>query len=136
MPCSNAVARRETSENLQGCPKWSNRSQPLVCRSSPYYEDMWRIYCCLTSFSPIVDTYLNCEDIARQYCAMVQRWRFLWSPYVIGQTIYFLWSPYVIGQTIIFLPCGYYLSIFFLFPRLISAAGYWMSTILPHMVWP
>jgi len=24
----------------------------------------------------------------------------------------------------------------FLFPRLISAAGDWMSTILPHMVWP
>jgi len=44
-----------------------------------------------------------------------------------------LWSPYVIGQTIIFLPCGYYL---FSFPRLISAAGDWMFTILPHMVWP
>jgi len=29
-------------------------------------------------------------------------------------------------------------SIFFLsfFPRLISAVGDWMSTILPHMVWP
>ena len=26
-------------------------------------------------------------------------------------------------------------SIFF-FPRLISAAAHWMSTILPHMVWP
>jgi len=24
----------------------------------------------------------------------------------------------------------------FLFPRLISAAGDWMSTIHPHMVWP
>jgi len=45
----------------------------------------------------------------------------------------YLWSPYGIGQTIIFLPCGYYLSFF---PRLISAAGDWMSTILPHMVWP
>jgi len=30
-----------------------------------------------------------------------------------------------------------YLSFFFLFfPRLISAAGDWISTILPHMVWP
>jgi len=46
-----------------------------------------------------------------------------------------LWSPYVIGQTIIFLPCDFYLSSFF-FPRLISAVGDWMSTILPHMVWP
>ena len=45
----------------------------------------------------------------------------------------FLWSPYVIGQTIIFLPCDFYLSSFF--PHLISAAVDWMSTILPHMVW-
>jgi len=46
-------------------------------------------------------------------------------------------SPYVIGQTIIFSSCSFFLSFYlFLFPRLISAAGYWMSTILPHMVWP
>ena len=38
---------------------------------------------------------------------------------------------------IVFLPCSFFLlSIFFFFPRLISAAGDWMSTILPHMVWP
>jgi len=30
----------------------------------------------LTSFFPIVDTCLSCEDIARQICAMVSRWRF------------------------------------------------------------
>jgi len=48
-------------------------------------------------------------------------------------TVY-LWSPYVIGQTIIFLPCGFSLSSFF-FPRLMSAVGNWMSTILTHMVW-
>ena len=28
---------------------------------------------------------------------------------------YYLWSPYVIGQTIIFLPCGFFLSSFFFF---------------------
>jgi len=27
-------------------------------------------------------------------------------------------------------------SFFFFFPRLISAAGDWMFTILSHMVWP
>jgi len=27
-------------------------------------------------------------------------------------------------------------SFFFFFPRLFSAVGDWMSTILPHMVWP
>ena len=34
-------------------------------------------YRCLTSFFPIVDTCLSYEDIARQSCAMVPRWRFL-----------------------------------------------------------
>jgi len=29
-----------------------------------------------------------------------------------------------------------HISSFYLFPRLISAVGDWMSTILPHMVWP
>jgi len=45
-----------------------------------------------------------------------------------------LWPPYVIGQAIIFLPCGFFLLLLFLsfFPRLISAAADWMSTILPH----
>jgi len=31
----------------------------------------------LNNFFPIVDTCLRCEDIARQCCAMVPRWRFL-----------------------------------------------------------
>jgi len=44
------LPRRETNWNLQGCLKLANRSQPVVGRSSPYYEDMWRRYCCLTSF--------------------------------------------------------------------------------------
>ena len=71
------LPRRQTRWNLQGCPKLTKGSQPLVGRSSPYYGDMWRRYCCLTSFFPIVDTCLICEDIARQSCAMVPRWRFL-----------------------------------------------------------
>ena len=36
-------------------------------------------------------------------------------------------------QTIIFSCCGFCLSFFH---RLISSAAHWMSTILPHMVWP
>ena len=31
----------------------------------------------LNKFFPIVDMCLSCEDIARQSCAMVPRWRFL-----------------------------------------------------------
>ena len=42
-----------------------------------------------------------------------------------------LWTPCAADADIIFLPHG-----FFFFPRLISAVGDWMSTILPHMVWP
>ena len=47
-----------------------------------------------------------------------------------------LWSLYGIGQTIIFSSCGFFLSSSIFFPRLISAATHWMSTILRHMVWP
>jgi len=44
------LPRRESRWNLQGCPKLANKSHPLVGRSSPYYEDMWKRYRCLTSF--------------------------------------------------------------------------------------
>jgi len=37
------------------------------------------MYQCLTSFFPIVDTYLSCEDSARQSCAMVAKWQFFAS---------------------------------------------------------
>ena len=49
-----------------------------------------------------------------------------------------LWSPYRIGQTIIFSSCGFFLSSIYLlfFPRLISVAAHWLSTILWHMMWP
>ena len=43
------LRRRKTRWNLQGCRKLPDRSQPLVGRSSPC-GDMWRRYCCLTSF--------------------------------------------------------------------------------------
>ena len=71
------LPRRDTRWNLLGCPKLTKRSQPLLGWSSSYCNDMWGRYCCLISFFPIVDTCLSCEDIARQSCAMVRRWRFL-----------------------------------------------------------
>jgi len=46
VPCSNAAKMRNPFK-FAGVPKLANRSQPLVGRSSPYYEDMWRRYCCL-----------------------------------------------------------------------------------------
>ena len=48
-----------------------------------------------------------------------------------------LWPPYVIGGPLYFCPVvSFLLSIFLFFPRLISAAADWMSTILLHMAWP
>ena len=64
------LPRRETRWKVLGCSKLANRSQTLMGRGSPYYD-----VCCLTIFFPIVDTCLSCEDIARQICAMVLRWR-------------------------------------------------------------
>ena len=65
----------ETHWNLLACPKLANRSKPLVGGSLPYCGDMWKTYCYLTSFFPIVHTCLSCEDTARQSCAMVPKWR-------------------------------------------------------------
>jgi len=56
-----------------------NRSQPSMGWYVPYCGDIWRRYCCLTSFFPIFITCLSCEDIARQSCAMVPRWRYFAS---------------------------------------------------------
>ena len=81
LPLSDIAAvtkpRRESHWNQLECPKLPDRSQPLVHRSFPYCENMWRRYCCLTSFFSIVDMCLSCEDIGRQSCVMVPGWRFL-----------------------------------------------------------
>jgi len=77
MPCSNAAKTRNPLK-FAGVPQTTGSiSAPLVGRSSPYCEDVWRTYRCLTSFFPIVYTCFSCEDIARQSCAMVPRWQFL-----------------------------------------------------------
>jgi len=36
---------------------------------------MWGRHCCSTSFFPIVNMCLSCEDLVQQSCAMVPRWR-------------------------------------------------------------
>jgi len=50
-----------------------------------------------------------------------------------------LWPPCIAGCGHIYIFILWFLLSFFflfLFPCLISAVGHWMSTILPHMVWP
>jgi len=71
------LPRCETHWDLQGCLELANRSQPLVGQSSPYYHDIWRRYSCLTRSFPVVDICRSSEDIARQSCATVPKWRFL-----------------------------------------------------------
>ena len=66
------LPRRETRWNLQDCPKLPNRSQPLVGRNSPYCGDI--IFLLNKFFSDC-----RYEDMARQICAMVPRWRFFAS---------------------------------------------------------
>ena len=72
--CSNAAKTRNPLK-IAGVPQTNG---PISAASGPKFTllwGMWRRYCCLTSFFPIVDMCLSCEDIARQSCAMVPRWR-------------------------------------------------------------
>ena len=64
-----------------------------------------------------------------------------WMSTILPQMVWpQLLSPYVIGQTIIFSSCFFFLLLLSssssFFPRLISAVGNWMFTILWHMMWP
>ena len=69
------LPRRKTRWNLQGCPKLANRSQPLVRRSSPYYEDMWRRCRCLTSFFRL-SIHASAAKIHPTKLCDVPKWRF------------------------------------------------------------
>jgi len=68
------VPRRETRWNVMGCPKLANGSQPdwaevyhivRICGETLLFN----------SFFLIVNTCLICDDIARQSCSKVPRWR-------------------------------------------------------------
>jgi len=63
MPCSNTAKTRNPLK-FAGVPQ-TTRSISAVSR--PLWD----------KFFPIVNTCLSCEDIARQSCAMVPRWRIL-----------------------------------------------------------
>jgi len=78
MPCSNAAKMRKPLK-VAGVPQTPERisaaSRPkftILCR---HVEEILL----LNKFFPIVDTCLSCEDIARQSCGMVPRWRFFAS---------------------------------------------------------
>ena len=76
MPCSSAAKTRNPLK-FAGVPQttgWiSAVSRPKFIILWGHVEDI----SLLNTFFPIVDTCLSCEDIARQSCAMVPKWRFL-----------------------------------------------------------
>jgi len=75
VPCSNAAKTRNPLK-FAGVPqineKISAASGPKFTILRGYLEEILL----LNTFFPFVDMCLNCEDIARQICAMVPRWRF------------------------------------------------------------
>ena len=77
MPCSNAGKTRNLLE-FGGVPQTNEK---VSAASGPKFTILWGhledILLLNKFFSKIVDKCLNCEDIARQSCAMVPRWRFV-----------------------------------------------------------
>jgi len=82
VPCSNA-AKAWNPLKFAAVPQ---TNETISAASGPKFTILWRHvrrYCYLTSFFPIVDICLSCEDIARQNCGMVPRWRLFGDFYVL-----------------------------------------------------
>jgi len=74
--CSNAAKTRNPLK-FAGVP---HTPEPISAASGPKFTILWKHLediLLLKNFFAIVDTCFNCEDIARQTCAIVPRWRFL-----------------------------------------------------------
>ena len=73
MPCSN-VANTRNPLKFAGVPQ---TRQQMSAASGPKFTILWGHVedILLLNFFPIVDICLSCEDIARQSCRMVPRWR-------------------------------------------------------------
>ena len=78
MPCSNAP-KTQNPLKFVGVPQ---TPKPISAVSGPKFTILpghVQEVLLLNKFFPIVDTCLHCEDMARQSCAMVPRWRFFAS---------------------------------------------------------
>jgi len=79
--CSNAAKTRNPLK-FAGVPQ---TNETISAASRPKFTIVRTCagdiaaYFCLTSFLPVVDMCLRCEDIARQSCAMVRKRRFFAS---------------------------------------------------------
>jgi len=103
----------------------------FVCMS--WLVIVWKHYlisskCDMDTYFIDMDTYL----ITATLCDRALGHAIIFFP-VLSSIFFLLWPPYVIEQAIYIFILSFLLSFF---PRLISAVGDWISTILPHMVWP
>ena len=75
VPYSNAAKTR----NPLKFARVPQTTGPISAVSGPKFTILWehvKEILLLNKFFPIIDTCLSCEDMARQSCAMVARWRF------------------------------------------------------------
>jgi len=77
LPCSNA-AKMPNPLKLAGMPQTIGL---ISAANGQKFTILWGhvediLLLVFNKFFPIVDMCLNCEDIARQSCAMVPRWRY------------------------------------------------------------
>jgi len=82
VPCSNAAKTRYPLK-FAGVPQTNEK---ISAASRPKFTILWghvEQILLLNKFFTIVDMCLGCEDIARQNCAMVPRWRFLATFWVL-----------------------------------------------------
>ena len=79
MPCSNTTK----TQNPLKFVRVPQTPEPISAVSWPKFtilSEHVETVLLLNKFFPIVDTCLSCEDMARQSCAMVSRWRFFLHP--------------------------------------------------------
>jgi len=104
VPCSNAAKTRNPlkfAEAPQTRQQISAVSKPKFTILSGHVGEILLF----NKFFPIVVTWLSCEDIARQSCAMVSRWRlfgdFLRPEFPVSRTQHIsdLHSKFALGHT-------------------------------------
>jgi len=76
VPCSNAAKTRNPLK-FAGVPQTRQRISAVSGPKFAILRGHVGATLLFKSFFPIVNTCRSCEDIARQSCAMVPRWRFL-----------------------------------------------------------
>ena len=82
VPCGN-TAKTLNPLKLPGVPQ---TNETISAASGPKFTISWghvEEILLRNNFFPIVDTCLSCEDIVRQNCLMVPRWRFLATFWVL-----------------------------------------------------